>query len=147
MRPHIDGSDQTPDAGLIVYALEQLELVVDRRDDLLVDETAGIEGEIAEQEGGKQRKNHEIQQRELKCRGASASRAFAHAVRLCLCRADGPRGQSLPPGRPEAGPGGRTAIRASTATPASRSSGAHLPILQAGSVLRGPNQSRESRII
>ena len=56
--------------GRFEQALEQEKLVVNGRDDLLVDEPAGIEGEIAEQEDGKQCKNHEVQQREPKCRGS-----------------------------------------------------------------------------
>src|SRR5216684_7391953 len=69
-RPHIHDSDQAPDAGLIVLHLEQLKLAADNRGDLLVDQAAGIEGEIAEQEGGKQRKDDKIHQRKPERRGS-----------------------------------------------------------------------------
>jgi len=69
-RTHVHNTDKPPDAGLIVLHLEQLKLGVDNSDDLLVDQAAGIEGEIAEQESGEQRKDDEIDQRQLECRGA-----------------------------------------------------------------------------
>ena len=69
-RAHVDDADQAPDAGLVILRVEELELGVDDADDLLVDETAGVEGEISEQKGGEQRKDDQIDQRQLECRGA-----------------------------------------------------------------------------
>ena len=69
-RAHVDDDDEPPDAGLVVLTGQRIDLGIDDADDLLVDETAGIEGEIAEQEGGEQRKHDEIDQRQLECRRA-----------------------------------------------------------------------------
>ena len=69
-RADIDDDDEPPDAGLVVLVGQRRDLGVDGADDLLVDETAGIEGEIADQEGREQREHHEIDERQLERRRA-----------------------------------------------------------------------------
>ena len=64
-RPRIDDEHQPPDAALVVLLGQAGDLGVDRAGDLLGDQAPRVPGEIAEQEGRKQREDREIDQRQL----------------------------------------------------------------------------------
>ena len=61
----VDGEDQSPDAALLVEVGQAGDLGVDRRDDLLGHQAAGVPGEIGEQEGRKQREHRQVDERQL----------------------------------------------------------------------------------
>ena len=64
-RPEIDDEDEASDAALAVLLRQPGDLGIDRLGDLLGDQAPGIPGEIAEQERREQRKDRQVDQRQL----------------------------------------------------------------------------------
>ena len=69
-RAQVDDDDQAPDAALSVLLAQPGDFGVDRRRDLLGDQTARVEREIAEQRRREDDEDHQIDQRQLERRGA-----------------------------------------------------------------------------
>ena len=69
-RAQVDDDDQAPDTALSVLLAQPGDFGIDRRRDLLGDQTARIEREIAEQRRREDDEDQQINQRQLERRGA-----------------------------------------------------------------------------
>ena len=85
-RPQIDDDHQAPDAALGILLGQPVDLAGDGRGDLLGDQAARIEREIAEQRRREQHEDRQIDQRQLERGGADEFAERGH-VRLSRARA------------------------------------------------------------
>jgi hypothetical protein len=81
-RPVLDRADQPEQAASPIDVADFADFRVHRGGDLLGDQPARIPGEIAQQRGGKQRKQKQIDQRQAKRRGADQFTECGHSSNL-----------------------------------------------------------------
>ena len=81
-RAALDDVDEPADAALPLLLGQALDLGIDRRADLLVEQALGVPGDIAEQKTGEEREDDEIDRRQLEGRRAEEIRQ-----ERCVCRA------------------------------------------------------------